>query len=82
MFPELFMGDFQDDGAVGPAGKGDQDGLHVRDDLAERREFAWRDSVIMDSFGLRVAIRLSGASPTMTAVLCCSRSGTILTVFR
>jgi hypothetical protein len=37
---ELFMGDFQDDGAVNPAGEGDQHGLHVRDYLAERIEFA------------------------------------------
>jgi hypothetical protein len=40
LFTELFMGDFQDDGAVNPAGEGDQDGLHVRDYLAERIEFA------------------------------------------
>src|SRR5690349_24131621 len=39
MFTELFMGDFQDDGAVDPAGEGDQDGLHVQDHLAECREF-------------------------------------------
>jgi hypothetical protein len=39
------MGDFQDEGAVDPAGEGDQDGLHVRDYLAECLEF------VVEGFG-------------------------------
>jgi hypothetical protein len=63
MFTELLMGDFQDDGAVDPAREGDQDGLHVRDYLAECIESA------VERFSqhrfLPLALRLAGCGKTL-----------------
>src|SRR5262249_16039125 len=65
LFTELFMGDFQDDGAVDSAGEGDQYGLHVRDDLTECTEFC------IEGFGhhgfLPLTLRLTARGKTLLA---------------
>ena len=65
------MGDFQNDGAVDPAGVGDQDGLHVQDDLAECLEF------VVEGFGHHEFLPLAFAQQAVEKI--CMRASTSLT---